>query len=652
MGMNKAPFDIYEIRQLIEKSPSNFIKELNDVFSNEGLTRAIELIKVSGICYSIFGKNKNNGIFQQALKLLIDTHGNDNDEVKRLLDEISYFDELFKDFYRLMSKVEFDKISKEDQVSYFLVASESLLSALVEYTANVDWSIIAKKYPVAKRPVNIRREPLDPIKDLLELSSMYENYAGYIGKILTYFYYQEMPFKGSDKILSADVLQIASRHLQLFDLFDRLSFLYENWRYVNCILKRENNVICFSPIDEDDYMARGISLDRFNHLKNQNTIEFIKKISHLSFQPTTSELFPKGLRSFSEVFSALLCEDLLGSYDLWQEVLGVRISEWLRAFSILVETGQRFIKERKAGTSLSVKDWCIIRDKKVWIDEFVKEGIVAENAEIIIDTLIFAPGAEDIFDCPFIPFENKLLCLPVVIANLDASQSLLSNFSTKEIDISFKGKRFEDNVTEIIRNAGIPVFNLYEKKCDREYQCDITFLISNEIYFVECKSFIQPRKPKEYYELLVKACEASKQLSRIAEHFLKHSDILRKQIGTQLEWPPYKIHKIILSKANFGTPLFMNDCYIVDSSVFITFFERKNFAIIEEDNQITIPVPVFTGPITNEKLLCCIQDPPQIKFIRNNRIKREYQVNFSDYKLRFPEFEEKVPLFGFYKEKE
>jgi len=652
MDMNKVPFDIYEIRQLIKESPTNFIKELNDVLSDEGLTRAIELVRVSGICYSIFGKNKNNGIFQQALKLLIDTHGNDNDEVMRLLDEISYFDELFKDFYRLMSKSEFDKISKEDQVSYFLVASESLLSALAEYATNVDWSIIAKKYPVAKRPMNIRGESLDPIKDLLEISSMYENYAGYIGKILIYFYYQEMPFKGSDKILLVDVLQIAFRHLPLFDLFDRLSFLYENWMYFNCILRRKNNEIYFSPADEEEYMARGISLDRFNHLKNQNTIEFIKKISHFTFQPTTSELFPKGLRSYSEVFSALLCEDLLGSYDLREEVLGVKIAEWLRVFSILVETGQRFIKERKAGTSLSVKDWCIMKDKKAWIDEFVKEGVVAENAEIIIDTLIFTPETEDIFDCPFIPFEDKLLCLPIVIANLDASQSLLSNFSANEIDISFKGKRFEDNVTEIIRDADIPVFNLYEKKCDQEYQCDITFLISNEIYFVECKSFIQPRKPKEYYALLVKACEASKQLSRIAEHFSEYSDVLRKQIGAQLEWPPHKIHKIILSKANFGSPLFMNDCYVVDSSVFITFFERKNFAIVEGDNQIAIPVHVFTGPITNEKLLSCVQDPPQIKFIRNNRIRKEYQVNISDYKLRFPEFEERVPFFGFYKEKE
>jgi hypothetical protein len=651
MKTYKQPFNVYEIRRIVIDNPDAFINKLNDVLLHEGIARAIELIKISGICYCVFGRNKNSSLLQRAVKLLADSCDEDNDGIIRLLYEISCFDQLFKDFSRLMDKAQFNRIPKEDEIPCFLLASESVISAILEYLAGIGWDIINNKYPVAKKPVNNQGEPLVPLKDIILLSYIYEAYVGHIGRILTYFYYQDASFKGSNKVLSKDNLEIASKHLLLFELFASLCILYENWMYLDCKLDKKDGEIYFNPVNDDEYLDSEISLDRFNHLKHQDAAELINVIKDFKFQPTTTELFPKGLRSYTEVFSGLSCEDLLGSYDLKEKVIGVAITEWLRAFSIITENGQAFIKKRSAEASLTVNNWCMLRDKNEWIHEFEKGGIATESANIIIDNLIFSSGAEDVLDYPFIEFEGKLLCLPSAITSLDAAQSLLSNLSAKNIDISFKGKMFEDNSLKIVKNADIPAFKLHEKHEDQEYECDLVFLISEELYFVECKSFIQTRKAKEYYELLVKAYEASKQLSRNAEYFLNQSSLLKEKFNKQTNWSPRKTHKIVLSKANI-TPIYMNESLIIDSSTFVRFFKRDKVAVIKGDRKIaTVADPTCEGPITNEKFLNYIQDPIHIRLIKNNRVKKESGIKICDYTFYFPRYEEKIPFYGIYEEK-
>jgi hypothetical protein len=405
-------------------------------------------------------------------------------------------------------------------------------------------------------------------------------------------------------------------------------------------------------VNEDEYLESEISLYRFNHLMMQNAVKFASLLKNFKFQPDTMELFPKSSRSYEEVYSGLLCEDLLGSYDLREEVLGITVSEWLRAFSIITESGLAFIKSKSIENSLTVENWCMIRDKKEWIYEFVKGGILAEKARIIIDNLIFNHESEDIIDCPFIQFEDKLLCLPSAITHLDAAQSLLSNFSKKNIDISFKGKKFEDDSIKIVKNAGIPAFKLHEINKNQEYECDLVFLIFEELYFVECKSFIQPRKASEYYGLLVKAYDASKQLSRIARHFLERSNLLNSKFNKPSDWCPTKVHKIVLSKANI-TPIFMNESFILDFSTFIRFFQREKVAIMRGDSKIAvIDDPSLDGPVTNAKFIDYIKNAIHIELIKNNRIKKEISIKMCNFIVKFARYEEKIPFFNFYEEKQ
>jgi hypothetical protein len=651
MRKYEKPFDVYELRQLIAEDPNGFIEKLKNVLLNEGAARAVALIKISGICYCVYGENKKDSLFRQAVKLFVDIDEGDNAEIKRLLYEVSCLDDLFKDFYSLMKESGVNTILRDSEVPYFLLACESTMCALLEYISGADWKIIENKYPVAKKPVNHERKPLAPVNDAMQLSYVYEGFVGHIGKVLTYFYYHDASFKGANTVLLKDKLEISSRHLQLFELFASLCLFYESWMHVNCRLIKKDEEIHFDPIDDDQYLDSQISLDRFNHLKNQDTAEFIKIIKDFEFQPTATALFPKGLRSYTEVFSGFLCEDLLGSYGLKENILGVTIAEWLRAFSIILENGIAFIKNRNAGARLTVSDWCILRDKSDWVCEFEKGGVAAKSASIIIDNLIFYSGAEDILDCPFIRFEDKLLCIPSAITSLDAAQSLLSNLSDKNIDISFKGKNFEDTVIKIVNNADILGFSLYEKDGDQEYECDLTFLISDELYFVECKSFTQPRTPREYYELLVKAYSATKQLSRISEYFLNRSRLLKKKFKKQEEWRPQKIHKIILSKANI-TPAFMNESIVIDSSTFIRFFKRDKVTIVKGSDKAVIYDSDSDGPITNEKFISYIHDPIHIKLMKENRIKKEVRIRIRDHILRFPKYVEKVPFYSFYEDKE
>jgi len=654
MIIDKELFKVYEIRQLIVKQPEQFIDLVKKVMFEDGLTQAIKLVKVSGICHCVYGNNTNSGLFNDVVKLLKAANGEDNVDIRRLVNEINVFGELFKDFFSLMSKAGFDTIPEADCVSSFLVASENIVSGVMEYAGGLiscNWDEIKNKYPIAKRPLDLSGAPLDPVKDLMRFSEIYDSYVVYVGEIIKFFIYKKIPFAGSDKVFLKKDLDISARYLQLFDLFNRLKFTYESWMFSDCILKQEGNNIFFSPIDEDEYLSRETSLSRFVHLKNQKSIEYLKVVHTINFQPTTADVFPKGLRSYGEVFAGMLCEELLGSHELKDTVLDVAISVWLRAFTIINEVGKKITSERQIGLKLSVNDWCLLRDKGEWINDFVQGGIEIKEAEIIIDNLIFTRGVDDILDCPFISFEDKILCLPSTITNLDASQSLLSNFCKKGIDISFKGYKFQNDITSLINEAGIVAVNLKESKEGSDYECDVFFKISDDLYFLECKSYIQPREPEEYYQLLSKISEDSEQLARISDYFSFRSETLRKKIDVGEKWQPHKINKIILSKANLGSPLFANGCYVVDESAFVRFFSRECFAIVMGNDRIELNDPNLLGGITNDKLINYIQDPPQIKLIKNNYAKVERRLKMSNYVFNFVEFNEKMPLFGFYNEK-
>lgn len=619
------------------------------------MVRTIDFIKVSGICFSVYGKNENAKLLNDVMELLIGASGADTAEIKSLKDEINILDELFKNFFSLMNKAEFDKIPEESQVSSFLVASENVIGAVLEYSssiinANVSWEKIKNKYPMAQRPMNIDNGPLESVKDLIELGAMYDNCVVYAGEVIKYFYYKKMPFVGNDKILLKDNTEISMRYLKLFDLFDRLKFTYESWMFGDCILRIEGDNIFFYPIDEYEYLSREVSLFRFNHLRNQKVAEYSREIKKINFHPTTRDFFPEGLRNHEEVFSGMLCEELLGSYELKDKVLGVAISVWLRAFTIINEIGKKVISERQVGLSLSVKDWCLLKDRQEWIDDFVQGGIEAEDAKVIIDELIFARGVGDILDCPYIDFEGKLLCLPSTITSLDASQSLLSNFSRKGLDISFKGYKFQDDVNSLINKSGISAYSLKESRDGVDYECDSFFRIADDLYFIECKSFIQPRTPQDYYELLAKVSDASEQLLRISGYFSCVSEDLRKKLKVDKNWKPHKINNIILSKANFGSSIFLNGCYAVDESVFVRFFSRESFAIIMGDDRLKLDDLNLLGEITNDKLINYIKNPPQIKFIKDNYVKVERRVKIDSCVFNFIDFKGKVPLFGFYNE--
>lgn len=220
-----------------------------------------------------------------------------------------------------------------------------------------------------------------------------------------------------------------------------------------------------------------------------------------------------------------------------------------------------------------------------------------------MDTLTFNTKSKDLIDCPFIPIDGYLVSLPTIVSNASPSEAYLSNFSNLNLDISFKGNGFVKRFLRKLTNLGIPNSNIYVKENQDEYECDVVFAIEGDLYFVECKSFLQPQTPRAHYEFVDKMLDASIQLNRINDFYIAHFDNVRKELNLSERWTPNSVHKLILCSAMIGEVNLLNDCFLIDNSILMRFLNRESPGIAWGKIRVQSPDENYTGEITAEKLI-------------------------------------------------
>jgi hypothetical protein len=620
----------YEVEQKAGGPPAEFLKFLEDSYAKEGLITAVGKIKLSGICLSLYPSNPSKCLYLKSVKLLTDLNGNKEESIKLLEGEVEILEKAVKDFYDWMEISGVNKVPKEKQAAAFLLVAESMISAFIEQSEGL----------------NPDGKVVQATKGMERTAQVYESMVRQIAEVLLYFKFKHIPFVKEGDVVKKAVLSLSARHLTLYDRFSVLKQTYEKWMFQKCNCKIVNhNEIWIEQKDKEKALDADVSFDRSEMAKFQRGMELMNFADESKFIPETKKFFPKYCRDILEFISGAACVDFFDSFYLKEKIGGVKIVEWLRAYTVLRKIGSTTLKARTTNPPAILEKWCILKSENGWINEFIKGGIKQKSAKIIFENLIFERGESiDLCDCPFIPFNGRFLVLPSVIRSIHPAEAILSNANKKEEDVSFKGDGFEKQVLEELNKAGICSVGLYSSEKGEQFQCDAAFELDGDLYFLECKSIGQPKSIREYHGLLLKLQTTSGQLTRIASHFSKEITKVNKKLNKSTSWKPKGIFKIIVTKAMLGKALCIDDCLVVDESAFVKFLVREQPAVVMGTKKQKIKLADYEGQITSEKLIKYIKDPAPIRLLRKQYEEREIVFKNNKFIFKIHSVEKKATI--------
>lgn len=630
-----------DLEKLLKQSPPDYLSRIKSAVSNKDHEKIIELIKLSGVCIDIYGNQQNKKILDQVIEIVQKGDPNKTPQIEILRNDIFIFDQLFNDFQELRNISQVNNFNDSNQVSAFIISSEIFLASLQDYGMGMDFPHLEEKYPFIIAFGNGEGKFAPPEKVVSELIHLNNDVMEQVGEVLKYLIYKGMPWSGVDTHIPLEEIKMSRRHFDLLSRFEVLCHIHENWRFCGGTFINETKTRFKYLLDNiDDYIAQRVSVFRARSLRNKWMQDFVINEEKLPINPETKITPPNEFRTSDEYLSAIFCNELFGSEDLSEHILGISLGEWIRAYTILKQISITFLTERKLKIPLTIRTSCIAKTRKEWADIFQENGFEKNKVEIIIDNLVFTKNSKDLIDCPFIPIDDELVIIPSIVVPISPADAMLSNFYQKELTVNFRGKGFENRFIVMLSSNNIQGKNLKTIDNGNEYECDVAFVLDDDLYFIECKTFLQPETPRRYFEFIDKITEATNQLNRISNFYAKNLQIVKNKLGLSDQWVPRSIQRVVVSSAMLGEPSKINGCFITDFSIMRRFFDRENPGLSIGKVRINTPDKNYEGIISSEKLINIMTNPAPISIIKNIMKKTEREMTLNKISIKYDFFEE------------
>lgn len=630
-----------DLERLSAVSIEGFLEKFKTEVNELDPEYIIKRLRLSGICVDIYGSKKYKKTLDSAIEILISSQRVPGELIQNLKSNIELLEALFDDFNRFRDQTGVNAIQVNNQIPTLLITTEIFLASLQDYCNGANIRALEAKYPFVIAFGDGRGRLAPPEAVLAKIIHLNEKVMEQVGQILKYFYYRGIPSKGLDIQISFDEIKTIRQHFDLLGRYEVLLLAYEYWRFWSGNLSRKGDrKISLDFKNENDILSQRISVFRSRILKNKWMQDFRLIRDKVTVNPNTTIFPPTDFRVAEESLSTIFCREFFGSIDLKEEILGITLAEWVRSYTILKQISETFLQQRNNYTKLTVRDWCIVKTREKWIETYILNGIDPRKAEAIIDNLTFTSKTEDLIDCPFVPLENHLVVIPSLASYISPANAMLSNFYNKEFLLNFRGKGLELKMLKMLSDNKINGKNIRTILGADEYECDVVFELNQSLFFIECKTFIQPETPRRYYEFIGKITEAANQLNRISSFYATHLDIVIKELGLRNDWKPETIYKVVVSSALLGEPFFINGCYITDDSNLKRFFDRETPGLGFGKLRIAPPDENYEGTIDVKKLINIISDPPPIKVTRGIMKKNLNEMDLEKFEFSFFNFVE------------
>ncbi|UNK19785.1 hypothetical protein MNQ98_07065 [Paenibacillus sp. N3/727] len=614
---------MYDLEEI--KNESIFIDLIANTYREQNLDEVLKLIKKSGFFVDFFGSGnpKNEPLYKKVIETVYGLIS-DTDELKKLegfQSEVTILNGLYKKVIDDYVKPIEDTIPENIHVSSYIIALELFLSH----------DIYRLKY---KSELNNNR------------SDYFENVAESSGNVLQYLLkYKKLPLENSALKIDFEMTKAAFLHIKSSEYREILDILREVWSYFEVDINKSDIITAISKGERT--LGKQISHMKFLDVRNAKQarhgyqqLQLYGKASTIS---KTRKLPPKDFISYNERMTCDFIEEYFSTKDLELKFLDISIAEYIRAYSIISNESELFMKKRKIKstyTQISINDVCISKTKKKWIYLFVEWGLTHKNAERIFDLLVFDKRSKDLFDCPLLKAGEEYIVIPSIASITDPSRALLSNLKSKKVKINIKGELFEEQIRTTLRRAGIQLVHLKKK----DYECDAVFPLNNDLFFVEAKHLNDPTSYREYMRNLDEIHDAVNQLNRIVDYYEHEENLedIKKRLGIDYV---NKIYRVVVTNTSQGEQLRINGVYTIDDIGFSGYFLRrppqKHLMHKEGLNSTPVFYEHYVGSPNSRQFINFIENNPFI-----DHYKRRIEYTTFDYTeqlgLKFVDYGVKV----------
>lgn len=619
-------YNFYKLENDIKKGKEHFIKTLDNHLENNGIDKTLCLLKSSGICVNIFNNKKRKKLLDQAISHITSKINElELEKVHVLKQEINYFEHVFKLFNIQKENyfTQYEEIKNEHKVISYLIALELRLKAINQGTHQE----LRKKNSSKK----------DYSEDIGMAISLFESTCESTGMILKYFMYKNIPFNGVKRNISPKTIEPSSMHFEFNATWTLLNDILEYWTYSDVeVSNSSNEKVSFIIRNENFELNNLISNERFNNLREGWQLNLLKEVQ------TQQSYFNKNSQEFNQFFNEGK-SDLIksfsklyfGSLSLNEQVDHLELREWIYAYELLIQECNVFIQKKQNFKPLNLSKACLSKSIYDWEKLFTKNGFTKEKAKIIIKMFTFDETSSDLFDTPFVKMDDHLVIVPSLTAQADISRALASNFLNRNKNLDFKGPGFEERIKTKLNSHNVKNSSLYKKVGLEEYQCDIAFLLDNELFLVECKAYVQPETTRQHANHLHKIYEDTLQLKRIADFYESNISIVNTKLEMPINFAPQKTHRILMTSSMIGTPLFLNGAYVIDESAFTMFLNRRPPILthFEKDSYFSKPsekFEIYKGDLSADKLIELLTSLPQVQIVKDIYKKEDINSNLFD----------------------
>lgn len=604
-------YNFYKLENEIKKGGDSFFEYINKILESEGLEATLNILKSSGLSVNIFNDRKKKKLFNKIMdNVILKINNCELQKIEDFRDEIDYFESVFKrlDEQRETFFNKHESIDDQYKVASYLMALELQLNSLYETVNKDDDSLMLLGKNKTER--------------FNKTVSLFEAGCESTGMILKYFMFKKYDFKGIKYNISPNVLKAASGHIYFSEVWSVLDDVLEYWKYsdVNLVCEDGKKVL-FDIVNKGFELNNLVSNERFNNLRDGWQMG---KLGEMYLQKNMGEndqdfdrIFDENQSDLNRSFSALY----FGSPLLEDEVEGIKLKEWVRAYELLIEDSQKFLGKRRKIKTYNLNKICLSKPIQEWEKYFQRNGFSREESKKIVAIFTFDNKCLDLIDTPFVKVDDSLLIIPTLTSQADVSRALASNFLNREINLEFKGTGFEERIKAGLNTCGLINSGLNKKFEGEPYQCDVAFILDNELFLIECKAHVQPYTTRQHANHLYKLYEESLQLKRIADFYESNIPIVNEQLNISANFVPNKVHRILLTTSMIGTPLFVNGAYIIDESTFTMFLDRTSPSLHYFEGETysetySDKFEVYQGKLSAKKLVELLKFPPQIKISR------------------------------------
>jgi len=611
----------YKHENIYKKGTEKFLKYLQEHYDKEGIISVINIIKSSGAALNFFASQQHT----EKLEKIISGVGNFINEVDKrnfaiLLKETQTWNELLFDFQQ--GKEEFFSETPElkpNAVNSYLIALEIYLRELLG------------DYPSGKISVVD-----DTIKNDAHLKQdIFEWTIDSTGLMLNYFSFKGFSFSSINFNISPEDIKKSASHFPASVIWNGLKDITEYWMYSDATIE----------VDEDNEMKINITNDDFelnNLISNSRFISLRTDWQLTAVQNVDEELLRnqkkfQTLETINNELDFLFMFLYLGTVDQEEKLDGIEIRYWLKAYKLLQHEAAIYLERSKAKnmSALNLNKICLCLTKEQWIAKLKALNIDLEKRKKIIEGFTFnkVNSSQDLVDCPLIPFNGYLVVVPSLLSMSDAVQAITSNFMNKNEQLNFKGTHFEDRTKEFLNSKGIINGSIYKKVGKEEYECDLAFILEDELFLVECKAHSQPYKTRQHAKNLKVLFDETLQLNRIADFYQDNIDLVNKALIIEKTFEKDKITRILLVTSMVGSPIFVNGVYIVDESSFTKMINRSAPALYYYEDGRKVKVKsqafdIYVGELSAEKMKKYLTSPPQIE-VTKKRFKKTVVKDFN-----------------------